>query len=171
MPLLRSWSARSAETREVLVRFQGVARQWVASITVMHWSLKPVIRVRFPGDPPDCQYAPCPPSTREGRRRWPGPRAGGPSRCGLTDKARRLGRWDWRFDSSHLDERQRASESPAGDRAHDRRGNDETRSGSPARRLKGDSGFLCRRGSVVEHRVANAEIRGSSPLACSRSPS
>lgn len=24
----------------------------VASITVMHWSLKPVIRVRFPGDPP-----------------------------------------------------------------------------------------------------------------------
>ena len=72
LPLLRRWSARSVEAREVLVRFQGVARLWVASITVMHWSLKPVIRVRFPGDPPDYQ--------RDSVRRAPARVGGWPGR-------------------------------------------------------------------------------------------
>ena len=56
-------------------------------------------------------------------------------------RVRRLGRWDWRFDSSHLDDNYGHPRArPA--IALDRRGNDETQRCFPARRLKGDSGFL-----------------------------
>lgn len=55
---------------------------------------------------------------------------------------------------------------PGGDRAI--AGNDERRS-SPVARLKRDSGF-CRRGSAVERLVANEEIEGSIPFACSTCP-
>jgi hypothetical protein len=78
MSLLRSWCARLAEAQEEVVRFDWGTRmigsssavetsrserecrwfdpilpnEWAASITVMHWSLKSVIRVRLSGGPP-----------------------------------------------------------------------------------------------------------------------
>ena len=80
-------------------------------------------------------------------------------------RARRLGRWDWRFESSHLDELQGRPRRPAGDCAVPG-GNDETPS-TPAR-IETRLGILRGRGRLVRRQRAKLIEAGSIPVVRSK---